>query len=362
MTREQFAFEPDYSISPGALLEESLEAMGISARELARRCGRSAKLIVEILAGKAPLEPETALQFERVTDVSAAVWLGMETQYRLDLARKEEDVQLAARYGWAKDFPLKEMKERKLIESPKDDADTVRQLLKYFGVAGIDACEAAFDSLSLSYRHSPTYVTDRNSLFVWLRVGEMEAESIECVEYDKTVFLKSLAQIRSLTLESIEVFLPKIQRLCAKAGVAFVITKPVGKMSLSGVSRWLSPRKAMIQQTLRHKANDHFWFTFFHEARHVLHGSRKTVFVDGTGLEGASPKEEEEANAWSAEFLVPQAQLFKFVAAGDLSERAVRSFANELGIAPGIVVGQLQKRNYLRYGQLSSLIERFEWT
>jgi HTH-type transcriptional regulator / antitoxin HigA len=226
----------------------------------------------------------------------------------------------------------------------------------------VDACEAAFDSLSLSYRHSPTYVTDRNSLFVWLRLGEMEAESIECVEYDKTVFLKSLAQIRSLTLESIEVFLPKIQRLCAKAGVAFVITKPVGKMSLSGVSRWLSPRKAMIQQTLRHKANDHFWFTFFHEARHVLHGSRKTVFVDGTGLEGASPEEEEEANAWSAEFLVPQAQLLKFVAAGDLSERAVRSFANELGIAAGIVVGQLQKRNYLRYGQLSSLIERFEWT
>jgi HTH-type transcriptional regulator / antitoxin HigA len=362
MTREQFAFEPDYSISPGALLEESLEAMGISARELARRCGRSAKLIVEILAGKAPLEPETALQFERVTDVSASVWLGMESQYRLDLARKEEDLQLSSRFAWAKDFPLKEMKERELIDPPKDNADAVRQLLRYFGVAGIDACEAAFESLSLSYRQSPKYVTERNSLFVWLRLGEIEAESIECADYDKAKFLKSLAQIRALTLENIEVYLPKMKSLCAKAGVAFVVTKPVGKMALSGITRWLSPRKAMIQQTLRHKSNDHFWFTFFHEARHVLHGSRKTVFVDGGGLEGASPEEEEEANAWSAEFLVPRAELIKFVATEDFSEKAVRLFADQLGIAPGIVVGQLQKRNHLHYGQLSHLIQRFDWT
>jgi HTH-type transcriptional regulator/antitoxin HigA len=361
MAREQHVFDPDYSVSPGAFLEESLGSMGISARELARRCGRSAKLIVEIMSGKAPLEPETALQFEKVTDVNAAIWLNIEARYRLHLARQEEDRELSDSFAWAKEFPLKEMQDRRIIDRPKNNADAVRKLLKVFGVASAEACEASFNSLSLSYRHSPSFRTDRNSLFVWLRLGELQAERIQCAPYDRATFLKSLVKIRSLTLETIEVFLPKVESLCASAGVAFVVTRPLGKMALSGLSRWLSPQKAMIQQTLRHKTNDHFWFTFFHEARHVLHGSRKTVFVDGGGLEGASAEEEEDANRWAAEFLVPSEELSRFVALGDLTEDTVVRFAEQQGVAPGIVVGQLQKREYLTFRQLNHLKEHFEW-
>lgn len=253
------------------------------------------------------------------------------------------------------------MQDRGIIDRPKDNADAVRKLLKFFGVAGVEACEASFDSLSLSYRRSPSFVTDRNSLFVWLRLGELQADSIQCASYDRAASLKSLARIRALTLEKIEVFLPKMESLCASSGVGFVVMRPMGKMALSGLSRWLSPRKAMIQQTLRHKSNDHFWFTFFHEARHVLHGSRKTVFIDGGGLEGASPEEEEEANAWAAEFLIPAEELSAFVAAGDLTEAAVLRFAEQLGIAAGIVVGQLQKRKHLTFRQLNHLKQWFEW-
>ena len=41
---------------------------------------------------------------------------------------------------------------------------------------------------------------------------------------------------------------------------------------------------------------------------------------------------------------------------------AVRKFADELGIAPGIVVGQLQKKEFITYGQLDHLKDRFKWT
>ena len=63
------------------MLEERLEAQGVSQAEFARRCGRSAKLISEIIAGKAPIEPETAVQFERVLGVDANIWLGIEKDY-----------------------------------------------------------------------------------------------------------------------------------------------------------------------------------------------------------------------------------------------------------------------------------------
>ncbi|MBC9880867.1 HigA family addiction module antidote protein [Bradyrhizobium sp. INPA01-394B] len=356
MAQEQHIFEPDYAVRPGAFLEESLEAMGISARELARRCGRSAKLIVEILSGKAPVEPETALQFEKVTDVSAAIWLNLESEYRLHLARQSEDRKLSDSFAWAREFPLREMQERGIIEQSKDNADTVRKLLKFFGVAGIDACEASFASYSIAFRHSPSFQTDNKSLYSWLRLGEIQAEAIVCKDYDRATFLKSLSKIRTLTSKSVDEVLPEIESICARAGVAFVLTRPIGKMSLSGISRWLSPRKALIQQTMRHKANDHFWFTFFHEAAHIILHSRKMVFVVKPDT-----ADEDEANKWAAEFLIPAAELAKFVRAGDFSEEAVLDFAGVQGIAAGIVVGQLQKRDHLTYRQLNHLKQRFEW-
>ncbi len=80
-------YRPDYAVPPGWVLEERLEVQGISHAEFARRCGRSAKLISEIIAGKAPLEPETALQFEKVLGVDASIWLGIEADYQRHRAR-----------------------------------------------------------------------------------------------------------------------------------------------------------------------------------------------------------------------------------------------------------------------------------
>ena len=75
-------YRPDYAVPPGWVLEERLEIQGISQAEFARLCGRSPKLISEIVSGKAPLEPETARQFEKVLGVDASIWLGLEDAYK----------------------------------------------------------------------------------------------------------------------------------------------------------------------------------------------------------------------------------------------------------------------------------------
>ena len=90
MVKEAIQYQPNYAVSPGAILEERLAAHGLSHAEFARRCGRSAKLIREIIAGKASLEPATALQFEQVLGVDASIWLGIEKDYQLHRAREAE--------------------------------------------------------------------------------------------------------------------------------------------------------------------------------------------------------------------------------------------------------------------------------
>src|SRR5436309_1459580 len=133
----QVRFKPDFAPPPGELLGEYLEVLGISIRELARRCGRSAKLISEIVGGTATVEPEKALQFGRVIDLEASIWLKLEAEHRLLNACKQEDERLGAFIAWARAFPLTDLYKEQILPRPKTGAQAVRDLLKFFGVASV---------------------------------------------------------------------------------------------------------------------------------------------------------------------------------------------------------------------------------
>jgi Zn-dependent peptidase ImmA (M78 family) len=112
----------------------------------------------------------------------------------------------------------------------------------------------------------------------------------------------------------------------------------------------------VIQQSGRFKRNDQFWFTFFHEAAHILLHSRKFVFIDLDRSKGnVSPELEEEANNWAADFLVPQTALLDFLRRFRRTEDEVIAFASAQGVAPGVVVGQLQHRGILGFHQMNGL-------
>ncbi len=76
------------AIPPGELLEEELEARGLSQLDLARQAGRPAQAINEIIRGKKRITPETALDLERVLGTPASFWLNLESNYQLALARR----------------------------------------------------------------------------------------------------------------------------------------------------------------------------------------------------------------------------------------------------------------------------------
>lgn len=361
---QRLAYQPDHASPPGELIQEHLETLGISARELARRCGRSGKLMAEITAGKAPIEPETALQLERVLNIPATVWIRMEAAYQLHRAREAETATLAASYPWASQFPLRELSERKFLTRTNDKSAQVRELLKFFGVGNLKACEERLgDLLAVDFRTSTSFKNDNLSLAAWLRIGELRAAGIETADYDREKFIRALREIRELSLIPIELAITALVEKCAAAGVAFVLEKGLPKIRASGITRWLTPRKALIQQSLRYKSDDHFWFTFFHEAAHILLHSRKEIFIDMTkGPGSADPKHEAEANVWAADFLVPAAAMRGFVLTFAGGEDEVRQFSARQKIAPGIVVGQLQHNGVISYAALNGLKARYEWS
>ena len=176
MALEANTYNPDYAVPPGWLLEEHLEVARISHAEFARRCGRSAKLISEIIAGKAPVEPKTALQFEKVLGVSARIWLGIETDYQLHKARRAECEEAACQQDWLKEFPLKDLIARGCIEKPTSSKDAVGKVLSFFKVGTVDAWFNKYASAKVAYRHSPSFKSSDASLATWLRMGEIATD------------------------------------------------------------------------------------------------------------------------------------------------------------------------------------------
>ena len=353
-----YAYQPDYAVPPGSVLEEHLVARGFSHAEFARRCGRSAKLISEIVAGKAPVEPATALQFEKVLGMDARIWLGMEADYRLHQKRTAEAYDEEA-MAWAKGFPVSELVQRGVIDGPTRGGKVVPQLLAFFGVAAVDAWHARYSAGKIAYRHSPTFKSDSFALATWLRLAEVKVAEQVSVDFCEPEFKSALGHVRGLTSEPIGEALRETLRLCNAAGVALALEKPLPKTRLSGAAWWLSPRRPIIALSARHMTTDHLWFSFFHEAAHILLHSKKSVFVDGAN--GGEDEIETEANEWAANFLLPRKEWRSFVNDGVYTAARVRRFAEEQGIAAGIVVGSLQHEKILPWNKLNSLKTKLKW-
>jgi Zn-dependent peptidase ImmA (M78 family) len=155
------------------------------------------------------------------------------------------------------------------------------------------------------------------------------------------------------------VFQPRLTEWFAACGVAVAFVPELPKIRASGATRWLTPSKALIQVNLRYKTDDHFWFTVFHEAWHVLNDSKKMLFVDTERFDG---EHEEAANRFAAEQLVPQVELTALAfSRRHLSKADIVAFARRQGIAPGIVVGQLQHRRLLPFAHCNELKRTFVW-
>jgi len=198
---------------------------------------------------------------------------------------------------------------------------------------------------------------DPEALAFWLRKGQIEARQIECANFDSTRFLEALDEIRGLTRLDLNASWPTLEAKCAEAGVAVVLVQELPKTRASGATRWLTPSKALIQLSFRYKTDDHLWFSFFHEAAHVLLHQKRPIYLDL--LEGprkAISPEEKKADAFARDTLIPPDAFGRFISARTLfSKTDIRRFAQRIGVAPGIVVGRLQHDRLLPHTHCNDL-------
>lgn len=354
----QNEYHPDSVSPPGETLAETLEELGMSQKELATRMGRPVKTINEIIQAKTAITPDTALQLEKALNIPASFWLKREQHYREALARQAEEQCYERWIGWLKEIPIREMMRRGWVKYYTNKLRQVAEALRFFQVASPDAWKNVWENKGIAYRKSTTLKDNFGAVVTWLRQGELEAQEIECVPYDAEKFRDALNQIRSLTTEPVETFQEELVRLCASAGVAVVFVPELPKTGICGATQWLSRTKALIQLSLRYKTDDQLWFTFFHEAGHILLHEKRHIFLEGDQKD----IKEDEANKFASNILITPSQWQQFVThASYRSKVGVEEFARKIGIAPGIVVGRLQHERRLPFDHCNELKQYLKW-
>ena len=367
MTEQAFAlerFEPDWVVAPGETIAEFLEEKSITQRELALRMGVTPKFVNHLLAGQAPISKETALKLERVLGGDARFWLRLELQYREGLARREELVEAEGWVSWLQGKPYKELMKVGLIPERRatkaEKPRIVLDLLRYFGAASPDDWNNTYASMQAQFRRTQTRASDDMAVAAWLRMGVQVAQKISTAPYSKKKFIQVLEEVRTFTVHDPSIWQHQLMDLCASAGVAVAFVPALPTSGVSGVARWMSSDKALIQLSLYGKSNDKLWFTFFHEAAHLLFHAKKSIFLDSLDAKADVDELEAEANKYARDVLIPPKWAKELSSL--LGEDDIRRFANELGIHSGIVVGRMQYDRIIDFHQFNHLKDRYEFT
>lgn len=368
MTELSAPFAPDWVSPPGDSILDIAEERGWTQAELAQRLGYTEKHVSQLINGKVPLSVDAALRLERVLGSTADFWLAREANYQKHKARLDAAEKHAAWVSWLDDLPIKDLMACGAIVKQRVETKTkpglVDACLRFFGVASPDEWRAHYGGMQMAFRRSRAEQSDVGAISAWLRLGEQQAEKLDGPKYDKARFEKALGDIRGLTCESPEVFEPKLRQVLRAAGVMLVLLPAIPRAHVSGVARWLSPTRPLIQLSLYGKTNDKFWFTFFHEAAHILlHANskeeKKSVFLDDPNASHSEDPKEREANQWAGNWLIPEKH--HAVLATLRSRSAVIQFAQQIAIHPGVVVGRLQHDRVIEPSWLNDLKQSFRF-
>ena len=354
-TKKVFAYEPDYAVPPGETIREQMEHYGWTQQELAVRLKTTVQTLNRIFKGDQVISLDMANRLELVFRAPARFWNTLELNYREQLAKLEEKRQLAEDLDWLESIPVAELIKREVVSASADRVEVLRSVLAFYGVSNVPAWHDLWGHPQVAARRSACFESQPGAASAWIRLGELQAQECSCNTYDKAKFGSVLSALRG-KIETHTSAIAYMRDQCAACGVAIALVPEMPKAPWSGATKWLTADKVMILLNLRGKAEDKFWFSFYHEAGHVLHDSKKDVLIN----DGSSDDPRElRANTFAAEQLIPSHYNDRIRDA--VSDADIKRLASEIGVSPGIVAGRYQ---YLtrQWHRFKSLIRTYKWT
>lgn len=352
--------KPDYAVPPGTYLKEYLDDGDLNRYDLTRGLGLDDDKIDCLLSGEIEIDEPMAGALEELTGAPQSSWLRLEEFYRSELARIEqetEEKQLVIDLHAAKlDKYLRDMG---LINATMRNPAAMRhEFLDLHNCEDLREFELTSEQLLrtgtervAALKVGAKYELDDLRVMTWLEVGHRlhQKNSPHFPDYDVAALESVIPSLRVACRYPNDTLPIRVSQILAKAGVGFVCVPPPPKLSLFGMTRWLQTGNPLIQLTGMYRDAGHFTHALFHELGHVLdHPNRD--FYDSPKTQN---REERVANKFAYQTLLGPNGLTALD--GVRTQDQVVAKAQELSVAPGLIVMYLRRRKQIRHSELHSL-------
>jgi HTH-type transcriptional regulator / antitoxin HigA len=358
---------PARVISPGRILQRELDARAWTQKDLAEITNRPAQTINEIIKGTKQITPETARELSAALGTTAEFWTNLETNYRLNLAKKkqkEEEIERRSRlYTLA---PISELIKRQWIKSTESLDELEQSVCQFLGIKSPQespqfsvnfrkGASRESNSGACVARHSEMLEPEHNAKIAWCKRVEQVANKQTLGEFQLDKLTEAIPSILSCAEKEEDI--AHVPQMLIDLGVHFAIIPHLNKTYLDGAAFYLG-NHPVIALTLRHNRIDCFWFSLMHELGHIVAGHQGVYLDNLDELEKNS--EEEEANQLARNWLIDEQALNSFVVETQpkFSKKAITNFAQAQKRHPGIILGRLQHENLVPYQNLRVLLTK----
>ncbi|MBO9184577.1 ImmA/IrrE family metallo-endopeptidase [Rhizobium sp. L80/93] len=356
------SFEPNWASAPGATIVRLMDAKQIPFDEMASGLGLSETQLQALVDGRARIDGQLASALSENLGSTPRFWLARDKRYVEELSRLAPDSSNVPQ--WIKSLPIRSMRKYGWVDANRGEDVILASVLRFFGCNDLLSWNAKYSAGvgTVAFRTTFAFEANEMATLVWLRAGESQADRLDLPEYDRQAFLELMPRLRRLSaFKHPKIFLPRLIEACRAVGVAVTTARAPEGCRASGASWVLSSRHPIIHLSFRHLSEDHFWFTFFHEAAHVVLHGEEHIDVDGSNPSMATNSAKEDEADEFAQRLLVSAEALNDLMRNPAPKRIIAA-ARDLGVTAGIIIGQLEKLGVVAPGRLNRMKHRYKWS
>ncbi len=327
---------------PGYYIKEIVDESGLTQEDFAKRLDTTPKNLSLLIRGGQSLSIDIAMKLSRMVGTSINYWLNLQNTYDALIAEFKSEKELAEERIVFHNLDYKYFRENYgLPDLPRKTDEQIIQVRRFLNVATLSVLSKR--DMAVSFRNSTKELTEANTIKAnaMVQIATNAALKSNAPKFDKKKFEKAVNYALSLT-KNHEDFYPMIKKAFYDAGVIFVILPNLSGSKTNGATKKVG-NNIMLMVNDRRLNADSFWFTLFHEIGHIINGDY------GISFEKEKGEQEDVANKYAEDSLIPPEQYQEFLMKKQFNIRAIRSFADQIDRDPGIVLGRLQNDGIINF-------------
>lgn len=351
-----------YAFHPGCYIQDIIEEMEITQEEFAIRLGTTPKTISKIVNGETNLSKDIALKLSNMLGTSIELWLNLQTTYDKKVLEIQNLQDIDEQKAILDDIDYNYFVNLGVVEKTRNSEEKINNMRNFLIISNLKVLLQP--DFLVNYRTATQSVSQKNIINsrAWLQTAINFGKKQDVNDFNAKKLESYISEIRSMTLKSPNQFLPRLKEIFNDCGVTFVLLPYLKNSNINGAVKWINKNKVILALNDRRNYADTFWFSLFHEIKHVLQQKHQQLFISelGNDLSSLDNKLEKEADEFASNTLIPQDYYDRISTQRNFSDEAIRTYALNIGVHPGILLGRLQHDGIVPMNRGKTLKEKYK--